>query len=187
MSSDSRDRHDHSERNFMVAVVFLAGFFVLGMWLPQWLHERELLSRIQAAQKRLGFDEAGAVALVDLAREVNQLRDMVSQSDRYVPASSELGPLLQKLSPQKAAGLKQPEIVTRQVVAGSDYSVIPISVQFEGQFQDTFEYLKSVESMHRLVQVNRVSLTAEPQKRDTPLRVELDLSTFYAPTQGGKP
>jgi Tfp pilus assembly protein PilO len=177
----------HLERdqiNAIVTVAFLSAAFVFGLWLPHQVREKQLNERIEAAQKEMGFNRDNARTMTNLAREVIELKKIVSTMDKHVPESSELAQLLRSLSTELAnSTVAGQEILAHPIVHGRDYNVIPLTLLFRGSFRDVFSFLKKSESMRRLIRINRVEIQGDSDQSENDLDVRVELSTFFVPVQ----
>ncbi len=180
------------ERDQARTLIVLAGLtviFVAGFWLPHLAKMRRLATQIRHAKAQLNADQNNTTAIVALAQDVVELRRIVASSHRLVPREADLASLLKQLSTDLAqtvgtgtgrGALKQ-ETQTRPVERYANYSRIPLSIRFEGDFPSTFAFLQRVEATPRLVRIDELEITSDPRERDRQPEVRLQLSAFFTP------
>jgi len=174
-------------RVMMVLGVTMA-VFILAFWLPNHLHENRLHAELDVANKSLHQVNHNPQALAGMMRQVTDLRMLTHQSQKYVPQTDELADLLRKLSmelrDQQVIGQ---EVQTGSIVHGDKYSVIPITLRFQGSFPAVFGFLQRIESMRRMIRITRLEIDGDAQRVNQPLSVRVELYTFFMKPQGGKP
>lgn len=167
------------------AISGLAILFVLGGWLPMQNRRSQADRQAGEISQQLSGTRQGATGLAKLARDVQALKDQVGDSPRYVPQEGELAGLLRQLSSELADQQVQDQMIqTQSMVSGEDFNLMPVRLTFRGTFPATFAFLRHIEYMDRVVQVNRLEVDGTAGA-DKPLNVILDLSTFSAPMGGG--
>ncbi|MFA9480198.1 type 4a pilus biogenesis protein PilO [Phycisphaerales bacterium AB-hyl4] len=150
------------------------------LWLPGAMERRELSQRIDDAKQRLAGELADVQLLHPLGEQVVQLHAAIDEAPHHVPAHDELDHLLRRLTEAlDAFDLQQQEIVTERTRRYDDHGVSTVSMRFEGGFPATYGVLQQIESMPRLVRLDRVSF--EPASSDIggALRVQVQLSSFF--------
>lgn len=150
------------------------------LWLPGALERRELSQRIEQAEQSLQGELADVQLLGPLSEQVAELHTTIAEAPHHVPPRDELDELLRGLTEAlEAFDLQQQEIVTDRTQRHDDHSVSRVRVRFEGGFPATYGVLQQIESMPRLVRIDRVSF--EPASSDIggPLRVDIELSSFF--------
>jgi Tfp pilus assembly protein PilO len=181
-------RIEKGEWRALVAALLVGTGLVLGLWLPQHARRRQLTAQIEQADQTLRTNSIQGVGLTALSRKAEVLKVEADAAQQRVPPQQRLGDLLRQLSQhanaQHVTGL---EVVTKATVAGADYSMIPLVVQFHGPFPAVFGLLRDLEQMPRLVRVSRVDLHGDPAKPGEPLAATIELYTFYAPGEEVRP
>lgn len=183
-------RLEHDQKRTLLVTGILTLTFVFGLWMPQHLEQRQLEQRIENAQRQLGFDRKGSVGLTELTDEVAELTAALHNTKKHIPADSELAPLLRKVGAELSNHARgDDEITTDPVLDGAQYSLTPIHVEFRGDFTGAFAFLKSVESMRRLVRVHRLELVTRGRGDSRRLDVSVSLAAFHTvetPPQEGR-
>lgn len=171
---------------FVVVVAIGAGYY-LGVWRPLQNRRADLQARIDDQRRQTFLDRQAVQDLPELRRTIEQLRQIVDQDNRNVPRSPELGDLLRRIAAEMAAqNLKDPETQTEPMVTGARFTIIPFSLRFEGRSDQVFAFVRSIESMRRLVRIDDLTIDADPVSPDQPLSVRIKLSAFAA-GNGGAP
>lgn len=174
-------------RTLMVLGV-IAGVFTLAFWLPNHLHEGRLYAKLAQADASLSGEGHRPEKLAGLVRQVADLQAVTHQSQKYVPQSDELAELLRQLSMElQAQRVVGQEIQTSAIIHGDTYSVIPVTLRFEGSFPAVYGFLQRVESMRRMIRITRLEVDGDVQRVDQPLSVRVELYTFFARPSGGNP
>ena len=172
------------ERDQITTAAVLAAMLlvcVLGGWMPNRFRAARLESRIAEARSQLGLGSSGGEDVKQLARQVRELQDAINKTQKHIPQDDELADLLRRISEQlDDQAVVEPTIRTHSVRQGTDYRVIPIELRFEGSFPSAFGFVEQLESMRRLVRIDRLEVEADRKQRHKPLAVALDLSTFCA-------
>jgi Tfp pilus assembly protein PilO len=170
----------------LIVLLFVAAA-VVGGWLPRRLQEQRLRDQIDTLKSQLGQESSNTPELGKLSRNVGDLRKAVHESSRFVPRDPDLADLLRSLS-ATLADLKvtDQEIQTQPIVAGAEYSVIPITLRFRGPFPAAYGFLRRVETMRRMVRVTRFDVAGSAEHPDDPPSVRVELCGFYAPGETGE-
>lgn len=178
----------HIEKDQVRALLILgalAVLFGLVLWLPLHLQSNRLNDRIAKAEKQLGMDRASTLGLGKLANEVIRLEQVVSGAQKHVPASAQLAPFLRDLSTElNALDVTEREVETLPVVAGPHYSIVPVNLQFQSGFPETYHFLKRVESKRRLIRINRLEIDGRRDHESGQREVRIELATFFTQPAG---
>ncbi|MEE9212496.1 MAG: type 4a pilus biogenesis protein PilO [Phycisphaeraceae bacterium] len=181
-------RIERDQVKTMLILVSLSGAFALGVYVPNKLKAANLDARIAKARYQLGFELADTRSLRRLAEDVAQLQQAVSGAQRYVPQRDELADLLRQISHQlNDQQVGEPEFQTEPIRHGPDYSVMPVSLRFTASFPEVFGFLRQIELMHRLIRIERLMIEADTGDPTRPLKVEIELSTFFSMPEHPEP
>jgi len=164
-----------------IAMAALIVLFIAGVWMPDRLQAASLRQRMSEAQQQLDAGQAASVKLRALRPQTTELRQRVEATAKYVPVESEIAELMRELH-TTLQRCDARDIATRHgnEFRGMNYTVIPITLEFRSSFIDAFVFVEHIESMSRLVRVDRLQVMG---KRDHPgalLDVTVELSAFYA-------
>lgn len=156
----------------------LVGFGVLG-YMPIRSGRQESKERIDVYKAQLASDLAGARQLPKLREEVAALQEALGGSQRDVPTQSELASLLRTLSSElDRQQVTDKEVQTRAIQSGADYNVLPVSLRFTGTFGAVYGFVRQIESMPRLIRIDRLELSGTPDGAGR-LTARIELSTFF--------
>ncbi len=160
-------------------MVAMFGAFIAFGYMPIHGQRKQARGQIEAYRTQLGMDLAGSKELPKLEAEVVALREACSGAQRDVPTQSELASLLRALSSElDRQHATDKEVQTRAVVQGADYNVLPVSLRFSSSFRSVYAFLRQVESMPRLIRIDRMELTNKPDSGGR-LNAHIELSTFF--------
>lgn len=175
-------RIERDQIKTLAIIGVMAGVFVGALWLPQRFEERRLRESIAESQKQLGFDRASSEGLAELNQVVLELRQTLDRTRKDVPRRDDLADLLRTLTRElEARQVSEVEIQNLPVLAGDDYSVMPLTVRFRASAPAAFGFVKHIEDMRRLVRVTRVELAVDPAKPAEPPVARVELCAFFAP------
>lgn len=154
-----------------------------------------LLARLdEQAQAR----EDKEAQLAQLQQEVNELEEVRRNSpeierqllelNKRIPTQPEVPTLVVQIEEiADAAGVTQVSIEPGPPQGGGEFSVQPITMSFEGTYDQLQEFLLRTRNLARLVTVNSVSYeeaeatTAEPTIEQT-LQVVIEADVYFQPT-----
>jgi Tfp pilus assembly protein PilO len=149
--------------SIFIASLFLL-FFVVG-YRPA--NQRLLLLRqeIAARSKRLETNQSQAMKLPILANEVLKLEAKLQRNNKKLPKTAELGEFIRDLTQaSQQCNLRklvhQPGTVRRVEL----YGEIPITMNFEGDFNNVFNFLRQMEEMQRLTRVKTLTVKSKDPK-----------------------
>ena len=167
----------------MCVAVVLLGLFVAFIWKPQRKEMAELEVSIEGSKATLGMNENSTAMLTSQYREVERLRGELEGSQRRVPSRDELADVLSGLTRAlRENRLHEQEVLARPFIDYASYSVMPMVMDFSGNFPETFGVLRSIEQMSRLIRIDRLTVTEKPGKQEGEARlaIHMELSTFYS-------
>ncbi|MCE9590969.1 MAG: type 4a pilus biogenesis protein PilO [Planctomycetes bacterium] len=168
----------------LAATGILCAAFVVAMWLPHAMKERDLRARIEKSRQAIEQDRAKTTVISDLSARVAGLKHEVDASKRYVAAESEVPSMLRDLSRElEARKVTEQEIQTQAVVECADFRVLPVSLRFKGSIESVMGFLNKIESMRQVLRVSRFELTHDAEPASTLLTARVELSAFYAPAE----
>jgi Tfp pilus assembly protein PilO len=177
-------RINRSQVRLALVIVGLSLAFIFALWLPQQGRERRLQARIEAAQQQRVAERDHAADLANLSRTVAQLRTTVAQAPRSVPPQGEMAALLRQLTAEAGQDrLGQQEVGTQQVIVGTDFCLMPLNLSMKGSFPAVFAYLDRIESLPRIMQINRLDVSGNAAKPADPVAVRIELSAFFLPAE----
>ena len=178
-------RIERDQIRTLALMAALLGGFLGALWLPHRLKENRLQARIEAAKTQIAADGVYAAALSGLSRDTARLREAARGSDKYISPAGEQASLLRQFSGelQNRQAVDQ-EIQTQPIIEGSDYNVMPVTLNFRGTCPAVFELVKTIETGRRLVRVSSLRLHNTPGKAADLLQAQVELSTFFTTSEG---
>lgn len=164
------------------AIAAMFGLFTFFVWMPSRASTEGYKDRIAEVQAVLGPNMKDPHLLADRSREVQELRDKVNSDERQVPDQPRLAEFLRSLTEVAQERLvSRPELETLETKRFERYNVIPAQLQCRGSFVATYQVLRDIEKLPRLVRVDELHLRID-RSRDSNNVVSstFQLSTFYA-------
>ncbi len=156
---------------------------------PAYLSAKALEGEIEAKRAELARPGSGPEAIERLARDLTALRELGSERMTPIPADSGVATLVRQLSESfDELGLKDREVSTGAAKQLDEASCLPMTIAITGGFPAIFEALGRVESLDRLVRVQRLRVALEGKVREGfdrsgRVRADLQLDVFFAPKQ----
>jgi Tfp pilus assembly protein PilO len=172
-------RIERDQLILMASMAGMAAVFCVAAYMPMRDQQKQSLAQIQACKAQLAIDLAGAGDLARLESEVQALREANSGAQRGVPTQSELKSLLLALSSElDSRQVTDKETQMRAIMHGADYNVQPVSLRFKASFPAVYGFLRRIESMPRLIRIDRLELNTTPDGGGK-LNARIELSTFF--------
>ncbi len=143
------------------------------------LEEQDLRARVERADN-------GAATLARMRRDLAQASVEAEGVVVPIPADSDVATLVRRLSERlDKLGVREREITTGAAAAAEDLSSMPMSVRIQGPFLSVHEALRWIESLPRLVRVQRLRVDADKGQGAIPgfTRAELMFDAFYSPSE----
>lgn len=167
---------------FVAVLAVIFGVCYAGLILPIRGEQAKVRTQIDAFKSQLGIDLIGSQELPRLEAQVGELRERLSQAQRGVPPRNELDNLLRSLAHQiDVRRATDHELQVRAEQHGVDYSVLPVSLKFTAPFPSVYSFLREVESMPRLIRLDRLEMTTGPE--GGPVTTRIELSTFFTDSE----
>jgi Tfp pilus assembly protein PilO len=156
-----------SHRKQQMWVYVIAGLFVCDFVLCGYIPSRQRLTaleRTRAQQRQVILTAAAQSAeLPGLERRLRGMEEAVEGFDRRVPADRALGTFLQQI-----AGIMTDCRLAEQVVLpgkewrSDELNCVPVHVACKGTLTDIFGFFKRLQSLDRLVRIQKVALENDP-------------------------
>lgn len=165
----------------MVAVG--VGLFIV----PAVRSRADLEMRIENLRIELAKPNAGPEAIEELSRDRASLMAFGAGRMTPIPSESDVGGLIESLTRTLSdEGLQDRDITTRPSKSLEGANALPVTVAVTGEFPRIFDTLARIESMPRLVRVERMRVQAEDQHagargRAPKVRAEMLIEVFYTP------
>lgn len=187
---------ENRQRNMIIlgvlALIALGvGFYLLflGPLLTNLDEQAQTRDQRQAELQQL---EAEVAQLEEVRRNSPELQRQLLELNKRIPAQPELETLVVQIEEiASAAEVTQTEVVRgdpQPPEGGGDFTVQPITMTFEGTYEELQDFLTRADSLARLMAVNEVNYeiseegtTAAPEIEQN-LLVQIEAEVYYQPT-----
>ena len=172
-------------------VVLIVAFYLLllGPLLENLGQQADARDQRQATLAEL---RAEVARLEEVRRSSPELQRQLLELNKRIPTQPEVETLVVQIEDiAQAAGVTQTQIVRGDPAppgGGGDFTVQPITMSFEGTYEELLEFLRLADDLVRLMTVNNVAYqvaeegtTAAPDVEQN-LVVEIDAEVYYQPT-----
>jgi len=144
-----------------------------------WLQPRllaEARQERQQLQQRMDRAQDGAAEIRALVSELDELRESTVSLKR-VPNESQFAGLIQDLGSQlERLGVEKREITNGGSVDLGPAKSIPMRIRMTSDFLGAFETIEWIESLDRLIRVQRVQLTTTDERAPWSAKVEAEIT-----------
>ena len=191
---------DRNQRNILILAV--CGFLLLVVAFYVFLlgPQREELAEAQeereTKQEQLEQLEAEIAELEEIQRRAPEIERELLELSRRVPEQSEIPTLVVQV--EEIAGesgvtqlLIEPE-EPEQPEDGGDYTIVPITMSFEGGYDELQDFVARLQNLTRLVSVEEVIYEAVEEEGETPspqtdrtFKVEAGTEIYAQPGEEG--
>ena len=173
----------------LVVLVVAFYFLLLGRLLENLDQQAEARDQRQATLVEL---QAEVARLEEVRRNSPELQRQLLELNKRIPTQPEVETLVVQIEDiAQTAGVTQTQILRGSPVppeGGGDFTVQPITMSFEGTYEELLEFLRLANDLVRLMAVNNVAYevaeegtTAAPDVEQN-LVVEIDAEVYYQPT-----
>jgi Tfp pilus assembly protein PilO len=138
--------------------VFAMLFYLLG-YRPREAYEQRLDDEIVSAQQDLAVSQAQARHLPEVAADLERLRIQLADFQN-APAIPDLGEFLRQVTAMsRQTGLQKLEVNFASGTHHSDqFTQLPATLKFQGDFLSACDFLRRLEEMHRLMRMNSIAI-----------------------------
>jgi Tfp pilus assembly protein PilO len=148
-----------------IIMVSMIGLFLIFGYRPATQRLSFLKNEIANHSQLLDENQTKARRLPMLAFEVDRLRNKLDKFNKRLPKTAELGEFIRDLTQVSQQYtirklVHQPGTVKRQDL----YGEIPITMNFEGDFQNVFSFIRQLEEMQRLTRVRSLQIKCKDGK-----------------------
>ena len=173
----------------LVVLVVAFYFLLLGPLLENLDQQADARDQRQATLAEL---QAEVARLEEVRRNSPELQRQLLELNKRIPTQPEVETLVVQIEDiAQTAGVTQTQIVRGDPAppgGGGDFTVQPITMSFEGTYEELLEFLRLADDLVRLMAVNNVAYqvaeegtTAAPDVEQN-LVVEIDAEVYYQPT-----
>ena len=172
-------------------VVLIVAFYLLllGPLLENLGQQADARDQRQATLAEL---RAEVARLEEVRRSSPELQRQLLELNKRIPTQPEVETLVVQIEDiAQAAGVTQTQIVRGDPAppgGGGDFTVQPITMSFEGTYEELLEFLRLADDLVRLMTVSNVAYqvteegTAAAPDVEQNLVVEIDAEVYYQPT-----
>jgi Tfp pilus assembly protein PilO len=162
-------------------VVMVVGFYALA-YRPNKEKLDTLDQHIATKRRDLSSNRTRVQILPDVLLAVNEMRSRLERFDKKLPKSPELHAFINNITEvSNQAGLRNKWTVEPGVPVRSDlYAEWPISLKFEGDFKNVFNFLRRAEEMQRLTRVKGLKVRGLDGTKSGQVQVELSMNIYFA-------
>ena len=144
----------------VVGVLTVAvGLATVLVYLPQRRQLQEIKGRIAQEECRIVEDAGRAAGVPDLVRQVQGMKKRYTNFDRRLPKRKELGGFLREIS----GNLSEEKLSNQLIEPGTPqraqlFQTMPIVLRFQGSYLSLASFLKRLDHMERLTQVEKLAV-----------------------------
>jgi type IV pilus assembly protein PilO len=172
-------------------VLLLAAFYFLLLG-PLLANLGEQAAARDERQATLAELQAEVARLEEVRRNSPELQRQLLELNKRIPTQPEVETLVVQIEDiAQTAGVTQTQVVRGDPVppeGGGDFTVQPITMSFEGTYEELLEFLLLADDLVRLMAVNNVAYevaeegtTAAPDVEQN-LAVEIEAEVYFQPT-----
>ncbi len=171
----------------VLGLVAMAGVALAAFVVPGYREASALSEEIGEYRAELGKPNSGPEVIGRLSQELETLRSLSDRRMTPIPESSDVAGLIRELSSMlDELGLHRREITTGESRTLEEASSMPMTVTLHGPFPAVAEAVRRIESLGRLVRVQRLRVSSEQPRRGEidrsgAVRADLLIEVFYAP------
>jgi Tfp pilus assembly protein PilO len=163
----------------MIMVTMIGLFLVFG-YRPTTQRLSFLKNEIANRSQLLDQNQSKAQNLPILAMEVDRLRLKLEKFNKQLPKTAELGEFIRDLTQYSQGNtirklIHQPGTVRRLDL----YGEVPITMSFESDFQNVFNFLRELEGMNRLTRVRKLTIKTKDPKLGT-VDVNMAMNIYFS-------
>lgn len=166
--------------------VVLVGAGVGILIVPSLRSVSDLSTEAERLRERISANNDGAAALRRLESRLQEARRVVRDETTPIPRESDVAALIRQLSSRLSGlGVSEREITTGSAAELADASAMPMSVSVRTEFLNIYEVVRWVESLPRLVRVERLSIerASDDKLRTGPVEADVMLEVFFDPDE----
>jgi type IV pilus assembly protein PilO len=161
----------------LFAVIIVAGWWFL------WVDELDLLEARQKDEEKLKAEfvdkKKQAVSLDLYIKQLNEMDRSFGALLKQLPNKSEVESLLVEINQSgMGRGLQFDLFKPGQEVAKDFYAELPISVRLTGNYHDFGAFAGDIGRLSRIVTLNNIYITTNPQAKDGSLAMDAVTKTF---------
>jgi Tfp pilus assembly protein PilO len=163
--------------------VMVVGFYAL-VYRPNSQRLDDLNMQIASKRGNLASNRTRVRILPDVLLAVNEMQTRLERFDKKLPKQPELHGFINSITElSNNVGLRnkwavEPGVPIRNEV--DRYAEWPISLKFEGDFNNVFAFLRRTEEMQRLTRVKGLKLRGTDAGKSGQVQVELSMNIYFS-------
>ena len=164
------------------AMVLLVGGFYLLSYRPKSVHRAELQGQIVVKERELATNQARTQIKPIVERKVALSKAKVDRFDKRLPRQAEFGQFIKDITHlSQRSALRRWSTKTDTPKRSDDKLLVelPINLNFEGDFQGVFAFLRQMEQMPRLTRIRDLSVKAKPGAAGD-VEVHVSLAIYFS-------
>lgn len=170
-----------------VCLALVAAIAIGALIVPQYNRSRTLRREIKEFHAELAKPNSGPEVIGTLTNQLETLRSLADRRMTPIPQESNVAGLITELSAMlDSLGLSHREITTGDSRRLDEASSMPMTVTLQGPFPSIAEAVMQIESLPRLVRVQRLRVSTEQSRRGEVdrsgvVRADVLIEVFFAP------
>lgn len=154
--------------------------FLLGLYLPVVHKQHTLEQQVENDRRELEASQSRARSLPSLTREVDTLRSRLARFNAKLPRQQDLGQFLHEITQlSQNSDLRKMVNQPGAAVKRDLYQELPISLTFEGGFNQVYSFLREAEQMERLTRIRSLHVRSLDWRKGL-VDVKLVMSIYYS-------
>ena len=166
----------------ITCAMILAGVaFAVGWYQPATRQLERLNGRIAQQRQELEATGREADAVPELEDQVNKYKSRLSQNDKKIPKQLEFDSFIRDINNiYQQTGVKKIDWAPSGVQKIDPVFATPVSMKFEGDFMNVYQFLKEIEEMDRLTRVQSLEIHCQDSQFGR-VDVKMVMNIYYAP------
>lgn len=159
----------------VVLVILVA---VVALFMPQQRKLKKLEADTILTQAELSENETKAQMVPALIEQVERMKLLYKDFDQRLPIQDELGGFLETISTHLIDAKLVDQLIERKnPIPGDLFYTLPVVMRLSGNYLDTAEFLRRLDSMERLARVEKMKIHRNPNESD--LDIELQINIYF--------
>jgi Tfp pilus assembly protein PilO len=160
-------------------VAMLVIFFIMG-YRPQIARQQQLQFQIAQCQEELRQSQAKTRVLPAVAADVKNLRQQLDASKKLPPQQERPQFMKEVTAMGEQCSLHNLTFKEGMPARNELFCELPVSLSFEGDFVNAFDFLRHAEQMQRLTRIRNMNIkTIDGQSGQ--VAVQLSMNIYFAP------
>jgi Tfp pilus assembly protein PilO len=166
-----------------MALVVLGVIFYFAGYRPRTEKTRQVVAKIAQAKQELQDGQDKARVIPDVAKKLTELNARLKDF-KTLPRNRDIGQFMREITEvSHQADLRKLEVTFSGAINRSQqYTEMPLSLHFEGDFVSVFNFLRQAEDLPRLTRVSSLSIRGTDVKDGKAglVQVEMSMSLYFS-------